>query len=525
VNRTLNIFNGAIVNADSFSHGGSTSVLGKVDFGTNGGTLNVPYLSPNIPSSIFTGTGTINTKGMVADSNLVFDAAHSATVSLSLGNVTINLTPTSGQHLGVGLSNSGSLTIAGGVNVASNNGFLGYNAGSTGAAAITGLGSKWTNNGYLMVGRYGNGTLSVTDSGSVSNTTGYLGRSAGTTGTVAVDGTGSKWANSGVLYVGHAGTGVLTVTRGGSVSNTTGYLGYSSGGSGTATIDGSGSTWTNTGTLYVGSSGTGNLSISNGGTVTASTVSVKSSSGLTTDVASKLTVGGGTGSISNGGSVRLVAGATAANGTYSPLSYGSLSGNVFQVIGGIWDDAARTVAVSGAAAANGIGGATAAFNLAVSQRALITDNATGHSVGAAFLAGTTDITFGGTVISGGTLSALQTKLASGQSILSAWDFTTTGYDVGSSNPVYLSLYAGSGHSFSDLTIWYYNGSAWYTVASTDLAYDGTYASFTVTGFSGYAVSGAAPVPVPAAVWLLGSGLAGLVGMRRRLFKKQVVNRQ
>jgi hypothetical protein len=30
---------------------------------------------------------------------------------------------------------------------------------------------------------------------------------------------------------------------------------------------------------------------------------------------------------------------------------------------------------------------------------------------------------------------------------------------------------------------------------------------------------AAPVPIPAAVWLLGSGLAGLVGMRRRLFKK------
>jgi hypothetical protein len=28
-------------------------------------------------------------------------------------------------------------------------------------------------------------------------------------------------------------------------------------------------------------------------------------------------------------------------------------------------------------------------------------------------------------------------------------------------------------------------------------------------------TGTAPVPVPAAVWLLGSGLAGLAGLRRR----------
>ncbi len=95
-----------------------------------------------------------------------------------------------------------------------------------------------------------------------------------------------------------------------------------------------------------------------------------------------------------------------------------------------------------------------------------------------------------------------------------WDFNAIeGYTTG--NPVYLSLFAGSGHSLSDLTVWHYDGSAWSTYDAFDLAYDKTYASFTVTGFSGYAVSGTAPVPLPAASWLLGPGFIGLVGLRRR----------
>jgi hypothetical protein len=40
-----------------------------------------------------------------------------------------------------------------------------------------------------------------------------------------------------------------------------------------------------------------------------------------------------------------------------------------------------------------------------------------------------------------------------------------------------------------LQIWHYSGSSWTEYASTDLTCNGTYASFTVTGFSGYAVTG------------------------------------
>jgi hypothetical protein len=149
---------------------------------------------------------------------------------------------------------------------------------------------------------------------------------------------------------------------------------------------------------------------------------------------------------------------------------------------------------------------------------LFTDG--GKSVGMSF-AGTstsTPLTFTASAISGTELTSLESTLASGQHFLSGWDFTAgSGYASGS--PVYLSLFAGAGQSLSGLEIWHFDGSTWSEFSATDLAYDSTYASFTATGFSGYAVSGAAaPVPVPAALLLFAPGLAGIVGLRRKLRK-------
>ena len=84
-----------------------------------------------------------------------------------------------------------------------------------------------------------------------------------------------------------------------------------------------------------------------------------------------------------------------------------------------------------------------------------------------------------------------------------WLFSTTNYTVSASNPVYLSFDIGTGISQDDLKIWHYDGSNWTTFAPTDLTYDGQYASFTVTGFSGYAVT----VPEPGTLaFLLAAGL-------------------
>ena len=166
-------------------------------------------------------------------------------------------------------------------------------------------------------------------------------------------------------------------------------------------------------------------------------------------------------------------------------------------------------------------GSAATIDLSQNQRILFTDAVTGKSVGASFMATTTStpLTFTASTMSGAELAQLQSVLGSGRSVLSGWDFTAgSGYTAG--DPAYLSLWAGSGQSIYSLSIWQYNGSAWTAYNATDLAYDNTYASFTVTSFSDYAVTETSPVPIPPAAWLFGSGLAGLGAIRRRTRRRK-----
>ena len=214
-----------------------------IDFGSGDGTLTTKSLAAS--SSQLAGTGTINTRGLFSDVDLLFNSTASLNQTLLINsqpgqNITVNLNmsnPTSNGDLGVGWKSNSSMTIQGGVTVNSYYGALGYHPTAIGTATVTGSNSKWTNGSIFYVGCYGRGTLNILDGGAVSNTYGYIGEYTGSTGIVTVDGAGSKWSSSSGLYVGLNGTGTLNIT-GGSVSNPSGYISYYSGSSGSVTITG-----------------------------------------------------------------------------------------------------------------------------------------------------------------------------------------------------------------------------------------------------------------------------------------------
>ncbi len=253
---------------------------------------------------------------------------------------------------------------------------------------------------------------------------------------------------------------------------------------------------------------------------------INSNSALTIDAGrgSSMVVGSGPAMLINNGTIRVVAGAGAANGTYAPILAGAWTGTgTVQALGGVWNSANHTISVG--SAATGLVGTGASFDLSTAQRVLLSDPVSGKGMaGAGFMAATssTPVTFNASAITNATeLSALQSALgSSGQSVLSDWTFSLSGTTVSSTNPVYLSLFAGSGQSITnDLEIWEFNGTSWSSFAANDLAYDGTFASFTTTALEDFAVTGeATPTPIPGALLLFGPGVAGLALLRRRVFK-------
>jgi T5SS/PEP-CTERM-associated repeat protein len=272
---TLSITNGGNVSVAGATYVGWNASMGTIRFGANGGTLTTKslWVSPDQLS----GTGTINTCGLVSDIALVFDATHPPKQTIPFRyfpgqNVTLNLDMSGGPGvngvLGAGYRGNGSLAVRDGVTVNSSYGYLGYCASAMGAATVDGAGSTWANDNELDVGYSGNATLAITNCATVSDVTAYVGYNSGSSGRVTVDGLGSSW-NTNYLYLGCYGNGTLNVTNGGNVSDATAYVGYSGGGAGVATVDGANSTWTSTGDLYVGlySGGNATLSITNGGGV------------------------------------------------------------------------------------------------------------------------------------------------------------------------------------------------------------------------------------------------------------------
>ena len=588
---TLSITNGASVSvAGQTRVGWQSGSAGAINFGANGGTLTTTFLYAS-PTEL-SGTGTINTNGLVSDVDLKFDSSHGLKQTIAMQrpgqSITVNLDLADAIPLVAGWKGAGSVTIGDGFTITSTLARIGYWSGATGVVSVTGSGSTWTTSSELDVGLSGSGVLSITNGGAVnSNFANVGGNSAGSRGAVTVDGVGSTWiigstlcfgnssvwtsrgdltitnggaVTSGASFVGYnaigvaavkgvgstwtdtdslyvggsdmtAGSGSLAITHGGSVSNTSAYI-ASRQSIGTVVVADPGSTWTCAGTLSVGDgsyNSFGTLAITGGGSVTAMRTSIGGTSLLTIDVGrgSLLTVGGGTGTVTNdsGGTIRFVAGAgVPADGrTYSPIvaktfTGGGLSQGTYQAIGGTWSTAAHTFAAS--SVTTGVSGTPISLNLKTVQRALIDDSGPGGTnweVGARFLAAgsTKNITFTGSAMDNTVLSGLRSQLPTRESILSGWTFSTTNYTVSSTNPIYLSFIVGAGHPADELDLWQFNGSTWTEYSPIDLTYDGTYASFTATGLSGYAM---VAVPEPGTLALLATGALGLLACVRRIRK-------
>ena len=535
---------------------------------TDGGAVTSQMVYTSLGS--LHGNGTISaTQGAILDADIRFDATHGTQQTFVFGSGGTLAVTFYGGDIGAGYRESGTLMVADGASITGYRGCLGMYSGSVGTATVTGAASKWTNSSALYIGCFGRGELKIEGGGQVKNADGFVGYDSDATGSVTVTGSGSSWTNSATLRVGAVGGGMLTVEAGGQVSSYHGYVADSLGSSGTVIVCGTASMWTNTSTLYVGNEGNGILTIEaggkvngkdnwigqfgnskgtvavigtdsawnntgylsiagtggsalhirGGGSVTANLVSVTNTfSSFTIDVGygSLISAGGGTGTFSNNGTVRILAGLQPSAGSQiSPISATTWSGSgTYQAVGGTWDASLHLFTVSPKLA--GTSGTPVAIDPAYQQRVLIEDIASQETLGASFLAKSAagfPINFTATPLDGNGLSSLQGVLPRGESVLSGWNLTAAGTGYNSADPVYLSLHIPASYNRDDLHLWQFNGSTWISFSAADLSCNDGYASFTITGISGYAVTA---VPEPSAIaLLLTASLGGLLWWRWR----------
>ena len=269
-------------------------------------------------------------------------------------------------------------------------------AASSAPAAITSTGSvnptaptSWTASTSGYIGYTGAGTLTVNGGSVLDSSTGTVGNSNGGTGSVTIDGFGSTWTNGGAVYVGAGGSGTVAITNGGALSDTVGTISEYANSTGAVTVDGAGSKWTSTSSLFVGNYGSGTLNISGGGAVMATSVAVSpmdyGPSLLAIDVGrgSSLTVGAGSGAMSNNGTVRILA----AQGSGGQHVFTHSRRNVERkrgLSGGRRDLEHKRHAFTVSPAVSGAAGTPVSLDPSQKQRLLITDAGTSQWLGASF---------------------------------------------------------------------------------------------------------------------------------------------
>ncbi len=466
----------------SITKGGRVNSLGAIigDNGSSTGAVTVDGLGSGITifSDLIVGNFGSGTLDITNSGALSSGASAIGGASPGIGEVTVDGTLSTwfvNGNLVVGNDGSGMLAISNGGRVSSSTAgdvFIGSLAGSSGHVSVDGVGSSLVVaplNSYLAVGAAGSGSLNITNGGSVSTLTTIVGQHVGGEGNVNIDGALSTWVVSGVLVVGNDGSGSLNITNGGSVSTLTTGVGEHVGGEGNVTIDGVGSSLTASVNFFVGFGGSGSLNITNGGSVTVGDrlfignnigTGMVNLTGGTLDAATvdssfgTFTMSGGTLNADN-----FIGDLTNAGGTVGP----GRSAGLLTVEGDYSQDALSTLLIE-------IGGLLAGSEYDVLD-----------VTGTANLGGTLDVDWFD--LGGGLFSASagdSFDILSAETILGEFDLLTLAL-LGD------GLEWGVSYIFDDFG----------------------------KDFVRLNVVATSAVPVPAAIWLFGSGLIGLIGIARR----------
>ena len=276
---TLNIRAGGHVNTGDGYIGGGHDSAGTVMVTGHGSQLNINHLPLFVG---YEGTGVLNIQagGVVNSASGGFIGID----TISAGTATVTGTGSlwnNGGGLNIGDGGTGVLNIQAGGKVDTNAGAggdrIGDNIGSAGTATVMGIGSQWDNNdGNFFIGNSGAGTLNITDGGEVKSGSSFIGNHIGSSGAATVTGVGSRW-NSSALYVGESGTGTVNIVDGGEVDSGESIIGNLVGSTGTVTVAGAGSRWNNNNQLNVGGAGTGTLNVTANGMVDSRSLHVGSS--------------------------------------------------------------------------------------------------------------------------------------------------------------------------------------------------------------------------------------------------------
>ena len=239
---TLNINAGGRLESTSGSVGGFPDALGTVNIdgaGSRWTSSGLVYVGESGPGALnISNSGRAQVSVMIAASREDSTGA----INVSGGGELIS----QGVCL-VGGDGSGTMSVRSGGLVQSLSGGVGGDG--QGTVTIDGAGSRWLCSGPMTVPvTSGDGSLTITAGGEVASTDGLLAGNLGSTGSASVSGTGSRWLLTGKLSV----EGVLAITAGGAVRCTDGLIADYSGRVASVNVTGAGSRWAVLGNLSVG---------------------------------------------------------------------------------------------------------------------------------------------------------------------------------------------------------------------------------------------------------------------------------